>query len=203
MSTANRNQQRFPHPAPRQGQRSQPQEVIVLDDSDSSSDEENISTRGRATGLQSLTNTFRKKLILIDDDDSSSDSSVAEVTPRRPNRTTSGPSYWIWRHFPDRKEYGLECTESKLPFPKFGLPQKLYDTLYDFQLDGVKWIASLNNHRVVGTTPSSSLLRGTPLRAGGGILADDMGKILEKMSWRRRYRVKEMASYLSCWTCFF
>ncbi|KAG7359605.1 SNF2/helicase domain containing protein [Nitzschia inconspicua] len=61
-----------------------------------------------------------------------------------------------WSYNKIRREYSLQ-QDRENPMPPFCLPSKLYNMLFDFQKDGVKWMASLHVDKI------------------GGILADDMG----------------------------
>ncbi|KAL7574811.1 hypothetical protein ACA910_010655 [Epithemia clementina (nom. ined.)] len=67
-----------------------------------------------------------------------------------------------WEYDEIQKEHYLDQTPTA-NFPKFRLPDSLYQQLYDFQLFAVQWIVSLHNRGA----------RDRCLR--GGILADDMG----------------------------
>ena len=103
--------------------------------------------------------------ILCDSDVSVSDSSLwsssssegdssAVVSTKSITRNSKKQLSWSFNK--NRFEYTI-CGSDKLP--AFSIPSDLYDQLYDFQKDGVAWMAGLHLSKV------------------GGILGDDMGMV--------------------------
>jgi hypothetical protein len=54
-----------------------------------------------------------------------------------------------WAYNKTRREYTISEARN---MPAFCLPSKLYDMLYDFQKDGVKWMAGLHIGKIGGST---------------------------------------------------
>lgn len=61
-----------------------------------------------------------------------------------------------WKYDKDRKEVSLSSND-EVEMPQFAIPRKLFKTLFDYQKEGVAWMAGLHHGRI------------------GGLLGDDMG----------------------------
>jgi SNF2 family DNA or RNA helicase len=70
--------------------------------------------------------------------------------------------HFSWSFNKNRQEYTIGGS-GKLP--AFSIPSNLYDQLYDFQKEGVTWMASLHLPKI------------------GGILGDDMGMVNSTQRW--------------------
>ena len=68
----------------------------------------------------------------------------------------SGWKTFSWSFNQKRREYTIGGNDK---LPAFSIPSDLYDQLYDFQKDGVAWMAGLHLPKI------------------GGILGDDMGMV--------------------------
>jgi SNF2 family DNA or RNA helicase len=86
---------------------------------------------------------------------SSSDDEFS-ISSTESDNVTSKKKTFSWSFNKNRREYTIGGN-SKLP--AFSIPSDLYDQLYDFQKDGVAWMAGLHLPKV------------------GGILGDDMGMV--------------------------
>ena len=72
------------------------------------------------------------------------------------NKKNSKKKEFSWSFNKKRQEYTIGGNDK---IPAFSIPSNLYDKLYEFQKDGVAWMASLYLPKI------------------GGILGDDMGMV--------------------------
>ena len=97
--------------------------------------------------------------ILLSSDDESTESN---------QKRSKKKQHFSWSFNKNRQEYTI-AGNSKLP--AFSIPSDLYDQLYDFQKEGVMWMASLHLPQI------------------GGILGDDMGMVNSTKRWGKGCQV--------------
>jgi hypothetical protein len=87
----------------------------------------------------------------IDSDSSSSSSSSSSTTSnsRQVQRNQKEPKKkgFDWSFNKSLKEYSIAGDDE---YPSFSMPSKLYEMLYDFQKDGVVWMAGLHTGKIGG-----------------------------------------------------
>lgn len=90
------------------------------------------------------------------DDSISLSSSVDDFSVMQNERSPKEKKRFAWSFNKKRREYTIGGNDK---LPAFSIPSDLYESLYDFQKDGVAWMAGLHMPRI------------------GGILGDDMGMV--------------------------
>ncbi|CAJ1954584.1 unnamed protein product [Cylindrotheca closterium] len=94
--------------------------------------------------------------ISVSGDDDSFQSAREELSCSSEDKDDEGDEEGRWKYNSDRKEVSLS-SRSEVKMPKLAIPSKLFKTLFDYQKEGVAWMAGLHNGRI------------------GGLLGDDMG----------------------------
>lgn len=117
-------------------------------------------TGGRSVHTNVKKNTFD---ISISDDSISLSSSDDDFSIESNEKTSKEKRRFAWSFNKKRKEYTIGGSEK---LPAFSVPSDLYDSLYEFQKDGVAWMAGLHVPRI------------------GGILGDDMGMV-SRRDWNQ------------------
>ena len=87
---------------------------------------------------------------------SSSDDDLSIMSANSKKKTSKERKKYSWSFNKTQKVYTLGGNDK---LPAFSIPADLYDQLYDFQKEGVGWMASLHKNKI------------------GGILGDDMGMV--------------------------
>ncbi len=90
---------------------------------------------------------------------SSSDDDFSIMSADSKKKTSKERKKYSWSFNKTQKVYTLGGNDK---LPAFSIPSDLYDQLYDFQKEGVGWMASLHKNKI------------------GGILGDDMGMVSQK-----------------------
>ncbi len=94
--------------------------------------------------------------ISISDDSISLSSSDDDFSVMQNEKSPKEKKRFAWSFNKKRREYTIGGNEK---LPAFSIPSDLYESLYDFQKDGVAWMAGLHMPKI------------------GGILGDDMGMV--------------------------
>ena len=94
--------------------------------------------------------------ISISDDSISLSSSDDDFSVIQNEKSPKEKKRFAWSFNKKRREYTIGGNEK---LPAFSIPSDLYESLYDFQKDGVAWMAGLHMPKI------------------GGILGDDMGMV--------------------------
>lgn len=89
-------------------------------------------------------------------DDDSFQSAKEELSCTSEDNDGEADKTGRWKHNNKRKEVFLSSS-SEVKMPKLVIPSKLFKTLFDYQKEGVAWMAGLHHGRI------------------GGLLGDDMG----------------------------
>lgn len=113
-------------------------------------------TGGRSLHTHVKKNNFD---ISISDDSISLSSSDDDFSIESNEKSSKEKRRFAWSFNKKRKEYTIGGNEK---LPAFSVPSDLYDSLYEFQKDGVAWMAGLHVPRI------------------GGILGDDMGMVSQR-----------------------
>ena len=95
-------------------------------------------------------------VISISDDSISLSSSDDDFSVMGNEKSPKEKKRFAWSFNKKRREYTIGGDDK---LPAFSIPSDLYESLYEFQKDGVAWMAGLHIPKI------------------GGILGDDMGMV--------------------------